>query len=182
MNRRDYAADEMLRNGVRMTIRAARPDDRQRIEKAFGELDRESVRTRFFGYRSGLSPAELARLDAMDFVSDAMLLATVPGPDDETVIGSARYVAHDVGDASQAAEVAFTVEEDYRGLGIAGQLLKHLATIARASRIVTFEADVLSDNTAMLAVFKRSGWPMRTHREAGVVHVTLALNNEPASV
>jgi len=35
------------------------------------------------------------------------------------------------------AEVAFAVEEDYQGLGIAGKLLRHLAGIRRNKRDYT---------------------------------------------
>jgi RimJ/RimL family protein N-acetyltransferase len=173
---RHYAIEETLRNGTRVTIRAVRPDDRPRIEAAFGKLDRESVYTRFFSYKSMLSPAELDRIEGMDFVREAMLVATVAGGDDEVVIGSARYVAHDGADGRRAAEVAFTVEEDYQGQGVARRLLQHLGTIAREAGVAHFEADVLPENKAMLAVFERSGWPMRKLRDSGVVHVTLDLD------
>ena len=46
-----YAVRETLRDGTPMTIRAARPDDRQLIARAFSGLDRESVYTRFFAYK-----------------------------------------------------------------------------------------------------------------------------------
>ena len=178
---RNYRVEEALRNGVQVIIRAARPDDGARIAKAFHALDRESVYTRFFAYRNELSAAELARIEAMDFVREVMLIATVRSADDEIVIGSARYVGQDAADGPRVAEIAFTVEEDYRGLGIAGRLLAHLVAIARESGIDRFEADVLPGNAPMLAVFSRSGLPMRQRREVGVVHVALALKeNEHA--
>jgi ribosomal protein S18 acetylase RimI-like enzyme len=71
------------------------------------------------------------------------------------------------------------VEEDFHGLGIAGRVLRHLAAIARARGIASFEAEVLPENKAMQAVFARSGLPMRTRREDGVVHVALALQGAP---
>ncbi|TMH62765.1 MAG: GNAT family N-acetyltransferase [Betaproteobacteria bacterium] len=71
--------------------------------------------------------------------------------------------------------MAFTVEEDYQGKGLAGRLIGHLIGIARQLGIARFEADVLSGNTAMLAVFARSALPMHQRREGGVVHITLAL-------
>ena len=37
---------------------------------------------------------------------------------------------------------------------------------------------MLAENKAMLAVFAKSGLPMRQRREGGVVHVTLALRGE----
>ena len=39
---------------------------------------------------------------------------------------------------------------------------------------------VLAENKAMLAVFARSGLPMRKRRDGGVVHVTLSLSEAPA--
>ena len=59
------------------------------------------------------------------------------------------------------AEVAFMARNGYHGLGIAGRMLKHLAVIAKARGIVEFHAEVLSSNTGMLTVFKRSGFPIK---------------------
>lgn len=176
---RHFAVEDTLRNGVAVTIRAVRPDDRDRIAKAFRGLDPESVYTRFFMFKNELSAAELAQVGTMDFSRDVMLIATIPDSGEEIVIGSARYVGNGRADGPRDAEVAFTVEEDYQGLGLARRLLAHLVAIARESGIARFEADVLPGNAPMLAVFSRSGLPMRQRRETGVVHLTLDL--QPAS-
>ena len=73
------------------------------------------------------------------------------------------------------AEVAFMVEEDYQGLGIAGKILRHLAGIAKDKGIVQFHAEVLPENKGMLAVFNRSGFPVEQEYDDGVAHVTLSL-------
>ena len=170
----DYRSDETLRDGTPITIRAVRADDRDRIAQAFAALDRESIYTRFFTNKPALSDAELARLDAMDFVNEVMLVATIMRSGAEIVIGSARYIA-DPSVAGRAAEIAFTVEEDYQGRGVAGRLLKHLVAIARELRIARFDADVLARNKPMRAVFARCGLPMHETRDGDVVHVTLDL-------
>jgi ribosomal protein S18 acetylase RimI-like enzyme len=72
------------------------------------------------------------------------------------------------------------VEEDYHRLGIAGRVLRHLTDIARAKGITAFEAEVLSQNRSMLAVFERSGLLMRKRLEDGVLHVTLSLRSDSA--
>lgn len=171
----DFAVSETLRNGLTVTIRALRPDDRERIAGAISELDRESIYTRLFTYRSELTEAGLDRIMKFDPDSEVALVVTHGSGADETVIASGRYIVVGAGDGTRSAEVAFVVEEDYHGLGIAGRLLRHLADIARAQRIAAFEATVLAGNKAMLAVFARSGMPMRTRKEGGEVHVTLAL-------
>ena len=45
-----------------------------------------------------------------------------------------------------------------------------------------FEADVLSQNGPMLAVFKRCGFPMRQRRDGGVIHLTLELAANDSAV
>ena len=77
---RNLRVEETLRDGTRVMIRAARPDDRERIARAFHGLERDSVYTRFFTYKDALTTAELARLDVMDFARDVMLLCQQRDP------------------------------------------------------------------------------------------------------
>jgi GNAT superfamily N-acetyltransferase len=170
-----YPKSESLRNGLAVTIRPLRADDREKIASAVRLLDRDSIYTRLFSYRKELTGAGLDRIMAVDAVRDVMLLVTVGAGAQETVIASGRFVAAPSEGVPQSGEIAFVVEEDYQGLGIAGLLLRHLADVARTRGVAAFEADVLGENKAMLAVFAKSGLPMRQRREGGVVHVTLAL-------
>jgi RimJ/RimL family protein N-acetyltransferase len=172
---RNYRAEDTLRNGIVITIRAVRSDDRERLSNAFAKLERESVYTRFFTYKKALSATELGHIDTMDFVRDVMLVVTTRPDGDEIVIASARYVANDTDEEGVSAEVAFTVEEDYQGLGIAGRMLAHLIAIARQGGIARFVADVLPGNKAMLAVFARAGLPLHKRIESGVVNVEIDL-------
>lgn len=171
----DFVRSETLRNGLVVTIRPLRPDDRDRIAKAFSELSRESIYMRLFSYRAELDEAGLDRIMSVDPAREAVLVVTVGAGNDEAVIATGRYI----GSTGVAAEVAFVVEEDYQGLGIAGRLLRELAGIARERGIVAFEADVLAENKPMLSVFARSGLPMRKDRDGGTVHVTLSLGGGP---
>lgn len=171
-----YVAAETLRGDLAATVRALRPDDRERVARAVRGLERQSIYYRLFSYRNELTEAGLDRIMRFDPEREVVLLVTIGQGDGETVVGSGRYVATSPG----TAEVAFVVEEDYHGRGIASRLLRHLAIVARANGIATFEADVLADNKAMQHVFARSGWPTQTRREGDAVHVTLALPDAPA--
>jgi len=133
---------------------------------------------RLFSYRNELTEAGLDRIMRVDPERQVALVVTTGTGDDEIVIGSGRYFASGPG-GERTAEVAFVVEEDYHGLGIAGRLLEHFAGIAREQGIAAFEADVLAENKSMIRVFARSGLPMTTRRDGGTVHVTLALRVAP---
>jgi GNAT superfamily N-acetyltransferase len=156
--------------GEQVSIRAVRPDDRERIVKAFRGLDRRSVYLRFFSHKKELGDEELRRVTECDGVIEAVLVATVGSGDREIIVGLGSYVR-----SGAAADIAFAVEEDFQGRGIASRLLQQLVDIARANGIVRFEADVLAENTPMLAVLRNSGLRMRTSHEQGVVHATLFL-------
>ena len=169
-----FAVVERLRDGTAVTIRAVRSDDTARLEKAFAGLDAESVYTRFFTPKRGLTAAELARVAAIDFVGHVMLVATVGAGGEERIVAAATYIRQDGTDAREA-EVAFTVEEDYQGRGLASRLLGHLVAIARANGIGRFVAEVLPENRAMRKVFARAGLATRERRDDGVVHVDIEL-------
>jgi GNAT superfamily N-acetyltransferase len=111
----------------------------------------------------------------MDFEHDVALLVTIASGDDEIIIGGASYSAAD--HASRTAELAFTVEEDYQGLGIATLLLRHIIQIARGKGLARLEADVLTQNGPMLAVFRHSGLPIAMQSTGDAVHVTLSLSD-----
>ena len=164
-----------LRNGTRVQVRVARPDDRDRIVAAFNALEPDSVYTRFFSMRTDLTAAELHRVTRTDFTNFVALVAVVGQGADETVIGGATYVALPTADDTRAAEVAFTIEEDYQGQGLAGQLFAMLAGIARQHGMQRFEAEVLAGNAPMLKVFERSGLPLTKTREGGVTHIVMDL-------
>jgi GNAT superfamily N-acetyltransferase len=162
---------ETPRNSEGVTIRTIRPDDKERIVKAFLALEPRSIYLRFFSHKKDLSDEELRRVTEPDRARDVVLVATTGTGDQETVIGLGEYARS----GPSAADIAFVVEEKQRGRGIAGRLLRELAHIARENGIARFEADVLADNAPMLSVLRGSGLPLQESMCAGVVHVTLAL-------
>jgi RimJ/RimL family protein N-acetyltransferase len=173
---RNYSMAEKLKNGTAVTVRAIRPDDRDRVVEAFRNLESESVYTRLFRYKSELTEAELKAITEVDFENTVALVVTVSAAvGEETIIGAGRYVQYDPPNVSGSAEIAFMVEEDYQGQGIASMILIHLTEIARKKGLYQFEAEVLPENASMLAVFARSGLPLKKSFGAGVVHATLSL-------
>lgn len=165
-----------LRNGTPVVIRAIRPDDRSRVVRAFHELEPESIYTRLFSYRKDLTEAELDQFTRVDFVDSVVLVVAKEGAaGDEVLIGGVSYFARTAADGSRVAEVAFTIEEDYQGQGLAGKLLEAAAGLARSQGIARFEAEVLPTNAAMLSVFRRSGLALTELAREGEIHVEMAL-------
>ena len=169
---RNYIAADTLKDGTPVTIRAIGKKDRTGLLAAFKNLDPESVYTRFFTYKRGLTEIELHELTEVDPDRVVALVVTTPVAGTEKLIGGGRYCS-DL--ALKSAELAFMTDDAYRGRGIAGLVLQHLIRIGREKGILAFEADVLAQNQAMLAVFRRSGLPMKKRAEGNVIHVKLSL-------
>ena len=170
-----YLAKEALKDGNEVTIRAMRPDDKERLVKAFLHLQPQTIRTRFFYPKKALTEGDLRWLDDVSHGNHVGLVATVPSGCEELIIGEGSYAV-----LGRTAEIGFTVAEAWQRGGVASRLLQHLASIARDQGVGEFEAYVLPENAPMLAVFRRSGLPMTTRYAEGVLHVTLVLDSPAA--
>lgn len=168
-----FRVQATLRDGLPVVIRTARADDKDRLKLAFGQLDPQTIYTRYFAYRKGFTESELARLDTPDFDRVILLVATVGEGADETIIAGATCAIDDAAGDARTAELAFTVEEDYQRQGLASKLLQTIIALARSRGIRRFTAEVLAGNQAMRAVFQRSGMMKSASSSGGVVHYVL---------
>ena len=166
-----YSVIEVLPNGRCVEIRALSPDDLGGFTEAVGRSSAESLRRRFFAPRRSFTEQEIAFFVDVDFVKHAALVAVTEQGGQPIIVGAGRYIV--VG--PERAEVAFTVADQCQGQGVGGALMHHVTAIAREAGIKELIAEVLPENTPMLAVFKKSGLRMTTKKERGVVHVTLHL-------
>jgi len=178
MDVRKFAVRETLKNGLTVTVRAIRADDLDALQAALRRLDEAAFYLRFFGPKRELTQRELTEATEVDFVRTIALVTCIQDETGERIIGAGRYIAYGDADPPDRAELAFTVEEDYQGLGIASITLRHLAAIAKQMGIAELYAEVLPENRGMLKVLQRSGFPLRQEFADGLVHVILSLAGE----
>jgi RimJ/RimL family protein N-acetyltransferase len=105
------------------------------------------------------------------FCSHVALVAAVEEREKPVTVGGARYIVI----RPEAAEVAFAVIDQYQGQGIGTALMRHLVMIARDAKLQELIAEVLPENTSMLAVLQKCGLQFTLKRESRVVHLTLKL-------
>ena len=173
INIRDYEAVETLKDGSTAIIRAIRPDDKATLLKGIDLLSADSRYKRFHGARKGLTEQELKFYTEIDYLHHVALLAVLK--DSDQAIGGGRFIVYDTSLSHLSAELAFAVADKFQGLGLATVLFKHLIRIAREVDIHTLEADVLSENMAMIRIFEKGGLPVTKAHEDGNVHVTMTL-------
>jgi acetyl coenzyme A synthetase (ADP forming)-like protein len=161
----------ILRDGSVAAIRAASQADRDAVREFFHHFSPESRYRRFF---SVAEPSEdvIGRLCmSADPAQGVTLLASRSVDGHERLLGMVSYFPVN----SSSAEVAFAVDEQFGGQGIAMGLLERLAVRARAAGFQRFEASTLTENGPMLGVFRDSGFMIRSKSRGGEVEVELSL-------
>ena len=98
--------------------------------------------------------------------------------DQPEILGMVRF---DVDPATNLADVAFVVRDEWHGKGVGTVLMRRVAEVARARGLAGFQADVLSNNHAMLGIFHKSGLFVISEREGAVQHLTATFDaSDPA--
>jgi acyl-CoA hydrolase len=162
----EEARRERLKDGLEVLVRPARLSDEGALQRLFYGLSDETVYKRFFCYRSQYPHQEMQQLVDLDYDSNMALV--VCEPEREEPIALARY---DKDPATDLADIAFVVRDDWQRRGVGTLLLRRMGEIGRARGLKGFEADVLASNTPMLAVFHRSGLELHSTEEDGVFHL-----------
>jgi RimJ/RimL family protein N-acetyltransferase len=172
-----FRAHAVLGDGIRVCLRAIRPDDKERLRIAFKRLSPQSVYKRFFNPITELTPGDLRQLTELDFRDHVGLVLTVEEETGERLIAVARFVR--VAPGADRAELAFAVADEYRNRGAATLLLRQLVALARDCGVREFVAQMLQDNVEMLRVFQNSKLPLRQRLEQGIRHVVLRIDAQP---
>ena len=91
---------------------------------------------------------------------------------DEQIVAIAQYF---LDPKTQAAEVAFLVQDEWQQKGMGTFLLDYITQIAKKRGVKKFYAKVLSANKPMLAIFYNSGYTVNTEFDGDVYSISYDL-------
>jgi acetate---CoA ligase (ADP-forming) len=162
------AVDVILRDGSTLRLRAPVRGDAGALVAFFERLSEHSRYLRFHGVRN--VDASIVEHYLGDGWPDrgALIGVLADATGDDRIVALAEYAR--LRDPT-VAEVAFTIADDLQGRGAATRLLEQLAVRAAEAGIEQFVADVLSENTAMLNVFRDAGFEESRTLGGGEVEV-----------
>jgi acyl-CoA synthetase (NDP forming)/GNAT superfamily N-acetyltransferase len=158
---RHWEADVLLRDGRTAHIRPIRASDAELLVEFYERVSDESKYFRFFSPMPRLSDKDVVRFTQVDHVDRVAFIVLLGG----RMIAVGRY---DVVRPAEA-EVAFLVEDEHQGRGIAQLLLEHLAQAGRERGIERFMAEVLPDNRKMINTFRDAGYRVASQYDEGVM-------------
>ncbi len=150
------------RDNMRIMIRPAKPVDERRIQEHYYSLDKDDVVRRFFHEKTSFIRSDVETKSQIDYIRELTLIALVGETGFENVIAIGEYLLEA---QTNMAEVAFSVNTKYQGLGLGKALLKKISEAARDNGIAGLVAYTVPTNKAMVSLFKSLPYRVRTNFE-----------------
>ena len=169
----EYESTITLKDGQQVFMRPIRPDDEPMMKEMFYSFTERTRYLRFHGPVQAFPHARLQVFCNIDYNTEFTLIGVVGSPGEEDVIALGCYM-HD--EATNTAEVAFSVRDDWQNKGLGSHLFQKLAEVGRARGIREFHAEVLTENILMLKVFHNSDCAVATTTDGDVIHIQLGLD------
>jgi acyl-CoA hydrolase/GNAT superfamily N-acetyltransferase len=165
----------IFKGDVKARFRAIKPSDEEEMRRLFYRFSDQSVYYRYFAPIKTMPHAKMQGYVNIDFSRVMSIVGLVGEPGQGHIIAEARFIRDETG---PYADVAFVVDEQYQGLGIATYLYKLLIRLAKDRGVQYLTADVLATNKGMMKVFEKEEAPVTAKLDHGVYHLTISLRTE----
>ena len=171
-----YIRSWQLKDGTPVTIRPIRPEDEPLMVRFHETLSERSVYLRYFCSLSLSTRVEHDRLVRICFASYDRGFALVadrvnPETGEHEVVGVGRFS----GINPVEAEAAVLVTDKWQGRGLGTELLASVAHVAREENFQRLSGEILRDNLATQAIFKKVGFKLRPMDDPSSVSAVLEL-------
>ena len=165
---------DTLRDGTQIFFRPVKPTDEPALSEMLYSLSTQSVRSRYFTHTMSFPHKDVQKLTNIDYENDLAIVGVVPSPAGEEIVAIAQYF---LDQKTQAAEVAFIVQDEWQQKGMGSYLLDYLTQIARQRGVRRFNANVLGANKPMLAIFHSSGQKVETEFDGEAYSISYELGS-----
>jgi len=160
----------VLKDGSKVLLRPIKPSDATMKQDLFYSLSKETVAKRYLGSLKAMPLKRIWPYVVVDYDNEMVIVGTVREDGNESIIaiGSYSRVPN-----TNLAEVALVVRDDWQNKGLGTILFNYLCEIAKKRGLDGFTAWVLTDNSRMMHIFKKSGYPTRYRIEGDLYHVEI---------
>ncbi len=155
----------LLDDGTQFHFRPIHPTDEPLMRDLLYALSQETLYYRFMSHNQRFGQREIQNFVYVDHRKDVAIVGTLPEAHGDNMVAVGRYY---LDERTNLAEVAFIVRDEWQNKGLGTFLFRHLITLAKASGIAGFTAEVLRDNKRMQAIFNHSGYKVQSVVEEGV--------------
>ncbi|MCD6470832.1 GNAT family N-acetyltransferase [Candidatus Bathyarchaeota archaeon] len=164
-----------LKDGSRVLLRPIMPSDVTLKQHFFYALSKESIKRRYLGSLNLMPLRRIWPYVVVDYVNEMSIVGTIMENENETIIAMGSYSRIP---NTETAEVSLVVRDDWQNKGLGTILFNYLAEIARKRGIKSFTAWILLENTRMMHILRKSGYPIRYRIEGNLYYVTIDLERK----
>ncbi len=155
----------LLDSGTEIYFRPIHPTDAPLMRDLLYNLSQETLYYRFMSHNQHFGQSEIQNFVYVDHRKDVAIVGTLPEAHGDDIVAVGRYY---LDERTNLAEVAFVIRDQWQHKGLGTFMFRHLITLAKASGIAGFTAEVLRDNKAMQSIFNHSGYKVQSSVEEGV--------------
>jgi|Deesub1362A_J573_1020465.scaffolds.fasta_scaffold00060_51 acyl-CoA hydrolase/GNAT superfamily N-acetyltransferase len=159
----------VLKDGTWVTIRPIKPTDEPLLQDFFYSHSDETIYRRYFRPKKALAHPTAQRMVNVDYKDQMAFVATIGEIGMERIVGVGRYAVDK--EHPGLVEVAYTIHDQYQGLGLGGILQDCLEDYAKRMGFRGVCGYLFQDNLPMLRVFAKRGPYHRERLEGGVLRV-----------
>lgn len=153
-------------NDMLVTFRPAKPIDERGIQEHYYTLNRGDIVSRFFHEKKSFVHEEVETTFEIDYINDLTFVATIGELGFEKIIAMGEYFRNAV---INMAEVAYSVSEEYQGMGIAKILQRKLSRGAIDNGIKGLIAYTSHENAGMKRLFHHLPYKIKSKRDDDVL-------------
>ena len=151
-------------DGADLVVRPIRPTDEEMMSDMFYDLSDQTIINRFFSMLKSMPHRRLQEFCCIDYEEDMSLVVISGKSPRQKMVGVGSY---HLNPATNRAEIAFLVADDWQGRGIGTYLMQYLVKVAKSKNIKGFTAEVMRDNVAMIALMHKAGVPPKSTQVDG---------------
>ena len=166
-----YVSAWTMKDGTEVLIRPIRPEDEPMMVKFHATLSERSVYLRYFhlmNLSQRVAHERLTRICFIDYDREMALVAERRNPTNggSEILGVARLTRVL---ASNDAEVAVLISDQFHGRGLGKELLGRLVIVGGDEKLSSLKADILPDNRDVMRICEKLGFTLRHSVEDEVV-------------
>jgi acyl-CoA hydrolase/GNAT superfamily N-acetyltransferase len=162
--------ENTFKGGLKVRFRAIKPSDEEAMRRLFYRFSDKTIYKRYFYPLKTMPHDKMQEYVNVDYGQAMSIVALTGEPDQERIIAEGRFGRDE---KSAYGNVAFVVDEQYQGRGIATYLYKMLIRLAKERGLKGFTAEVLDTNKSMMKVFEKGEPQVNASLQNGVYRLTI---------